>query len=105
MKGIVTEENQTELIKKFEFVPQDVYIMNIATTKNNTFLLSTTGEIYSWGGTSKVLGREPKTPAESQKPGLILLPVRIAAIAMGSNHGLALDLQGNVYAWGENNMG
>jgi alpha-tubulin suppressor-like RCC1 family protein len=70
-KGIITDESENSIIKKFEFIPDDVYIMNLATTKGNTFLLSTQGILYSWGSkSSPVLGRNA-VGAEALKPGVV----------------------------------
>jgi len=55
--GLMSEDNEKEIFKKFEFIPKDVFIMNIATTIANTFLLTTSGKLYSWGKNCNELGR------------------------------------------------
>lgn len=56
--------------------------------------------MYSWGKHEKRLGRkgDPKIPL------LVTLP-KIAQISAGSDCMLALDFEGKVYCWGNNNFG
>ena len=80
--------------------------MHVATTKSNTFLLSTSGVIYSWGAKTTVLGRNVITSQDAQKPAPILhIQTKVIAMVAGTHHMLALDTAGNVFSWGENNFG
>ena len=39
-KGGLMEDEDVQIIQKFEFVPKGVFIMNITSTMTNTFILS-----------------------------------------------------------------
>lgn len=107
------------------------FIMQVAFTSRNSFLLTTDGRIFSWGEYTPALGwaeeqDEAKMSAQdsqTQKPEVqgssskmrdmrevqILTPkgtkAVIAQIATGRAHVMALDIQGNVYSWGRNYNG
>jgi len=42
---------------RFECLPDKVYVMHICCTEKNSFLLSTSGRVFSWGDNGPVLGR------------------------------------------------
>jgi len=100
--------------------PPENFVAQIAFTQLNTFLLTTDGRVFSWGGVTTCLGREvsqgtvdnfghdyleelvdevefPKDLHE-QDPSII-------QIATGRAHILALDTSGKVYSWGRNDYG
>lgn len=87
------------------FLPPEVYVRSIHTTRGNTLILSTTGLVYSFGLLHECLGRNLQKKEESVKPGLITFGEKIVSLATGENHVLALDLVGKIFSWGVNNMG
>src|SRR5262249_13829383 len=58
------------------------------------------GSVWSWGALGTRSGKF-STPMQVQFPG----GVKIAAISAGDCHALALDTNGNVWAWGQNDYG
>lgn len=75
------------------------------------FALSSTGKLYSWGNiahtatptevsfpSSSSSSEEDGTDSESDS-------TRIISLSVGGGHVLALSSQGEVWAWGKNNMG
>lgn len=69
--------------------------------------VSETGEVYSWGHNGYCqLGNGGSTQGVS--PTLVstnLQGKRVSKVACGSHHSLALTLEGEIYAWGQNNCG
>ena len=98
------------------------FIMQVAFTSQNSFLLTTDGRVFSWGGYTPCLGniddeKKNNTSKEEEKNNTLkedreLEIIHIAnknggraiiqAIATGRSHVLALDIEGNVYSWGRN---
>jgi len=115
------------------------FIMQLAFTCRNSFLLTTDGRVFGWGEPSSMLGKDKDhedqkhddddhsnddaTSAISgdgghdgdngnDKSNLTEInftnkrgKALIVAIATGRNHALALDIQGNVFSWGNNKYG
>ncbi|CAD8175899.1 unnamed protein product [Paramecium pentaurelia] len=98
-----TENNG--VIAPYNLCPKGVYILNMCTTIANTFLLSTSGQVYSWGNNCEELGRTCTTQAEASRPAIVSFQTKIMQICSGNNHILALDVNGVVYSWGRNEAG
>ncbi|HYE04180.1 MAG TPA: cadherin-like domain-containing protein [Planctomycetota bacterium] len=84
-----------------------VDIVAVAAGSYNTFALRADGVLYSWGrNTDGSLGRSSAV-AQLATPGPVdgLTGVRIKAVAAGEKHGLALSVEGKVYAWGADDVG
>jgi alpha-tubulin suppressor-like RCC1 family protein len=68
--------------------------------------LATDGTVWTWGdNTYNQLGRTPGPGLTGITPGPVPGLPEIAAIAAGGRHGLALDHDGGVWAWGRNDYG
>ncbi|CAD8162962.1 unnamed protein product [Paramecium octaurelia] len=93
------------VIAPYNLCPKGVYILNMCTTIANSFLLSTSGQVYSWGNNCEELGRTCATQAEASRPGIVSFQTKIMQICSGNNHILALDVNGVVYSWGRNEAG
>ncbi len=71
------------------------------------------GRVYCWGrNTDGQLGLDPATYPVSEKPRQIAglgegdpKTLAIIAVATGSAHSCALDISGNVWCWGKNDLG
>ena len=72
-----------------------------------SFALTSDGKVWAWGdNTYGELGNGTLVPVNSATPTQVMgLPTDIIAIAAGSSHGLALESNGAVWAWGRNNFG
>jgi hypothetical protein len=94
----------SEFIK---LIPDTCSVMQIACTDRNTFVLSTSGKIYSWGELTFALGRKPKEEKDLVRPMLLysIEKENIANIACGTNHVLALSSDRKVFSWGDNTFG
>ena len=96
----------------------------MAFTQLNSFLLTTDGRVFSWGGVTTCLGRDVSNTIANEpndRDGFLEELVdevdfsvgmevdgkepTIVQIATGRSHVLALDTDGNVYAWGHNDYG
>lgn len=88
-------------------IPDSCTVLQVATTNCNTFLVSTSGYVYSWGQCTFALGRKVLKPLDATKPSIIesLVEKNIVNLACGSNHVVALDSEGWICSWGENNCG
>lgn len=78
-------------------------VVAIAAGDGFSMALSADGEVFTWGsGNQGRLGNG--STADSYLPVRVvgLTGKRIVKIAAGNQHGLALDADGNVYAWGNN---
>ncbi|CAO3667586.1 hypothetical protein G6F70_002886 [Rhizopus microsporus] len=82
--------------------------VEIAVGKHHCICLTSDGSVYSWGcGEYWQLGRkvsEKNMLSESLTPQRLSLK-DIISIACGAFHSLALDHQGQLYTWGQNNYG
>lgn len=97
----------TDIIIKGEF-EITANIIQVSGGENHTLALDDAGNVYAWGSNSDGqvgLGlpnhehqATPKSLSESGK----LRGKKIVQIATGSDHSLALDSDGKIYAWGAN---
>ncbi len=78
-------------------------IKQISAGENFAAALSTSGQVYTWGGNNEYgqLGLEPSYFKEI--PARVEGIENIKAISCGSTHMLALGFDGNVYSWGGDN--
>ncbi|MFY2556832.1 MopE-related protein [Corallococcus terminator] len=80
-------------------------ISAIAANGNLSLALGQDGRLWAWGqNVSGQVGTGTATSAEPTPRQVNSLPT-IRAIAAGHNHVLALDADGNVWAWGKNDFG
>jgi hypothetical protein len=87
--------------------PAGVTITAVFARFNQSFAIDSDGTVWAWGaGTSGQLGVGGTANQLSPAP-VTVLPAgtRITAIAPGSGFTLALDEDGNVWAWGANGAG
>ncbi|RKP11185.1 regulator of chromosome condensation 1/beta-lactamase-inhibitor protein II [Thamnocephalis sphaerospora] len=82
-------------------------IVQIGAGWSHTVVLSSTGNVYAWGrGDRGQLGvRLDRNVQASADPIRVPLPAPARAIAVGSEHALALLHDGRCYAWGWNEHG
>ncbi|KAI0382508.1 RCC1/BLIP-II [Hypomontagnella monticulosa] len=108
------EEDDDDLLNPAESTPgpidtsgldPDIKWAQVVGLDNASFALTEDGKVYGWGtfrGREGVTGfRAITKPAEIQKT-ICLIPElkNIVQLAAGTNHILALDNKGKVYAWG-----
>lgn len=68
--------------------------------------VSESGEIYTWGKSPHgQLGHGDRATLSSRRRVLGMAPHRVAAVACGRSHTLALTSNGALYAWGSNEFG
>ena len=77
----------------------------ITFTHLNTFILTTDGRVFSWGGITFCLGREFVKGNEKDIDEVEYFESPIVKLATGRTHVLALDVKGRVYSWGKNDHG
>lgn len=82
-------------------------IVAISAGENHSLAVDETGDVWAWGGNGYgKLGDgyiiNKNTPVRTDKSHMT---DKIIAVSAGSNHSLALDEYGNVWAWGRNNWG
>jgi len=59
------------------------------------------GRVWSWGGSAIVRGRHgPASVPMVIEKGLLDARIRVTSVACGTEHSLALDREGRVFAWG-----
>ncbi|KAM3147695.1 hypothetical protein pb186bvf_000023 [Paramecium bursaria] len=101
-------DDQDEIMKEIrdsEQCPKDVNILQICSTLCNTIVLSTHGQIYTWGQQADTLGRKSNSVKDAMKPSKLQITPKIMMIAAGQNHVVALDQSGFLYSWGGNQFG
>lgn len=91
----------------FEQIPENCKVQQIACTKYNSFILSLSGQVFSWGETTNALGRVLERRDDARVPKLIhdLKSKFIVSISCGESHVLALDFSKQVFSWGFNKFG
>jgi alpha-tubulin suppressor-like RCC1 family protein len=77
-------------------VPNLANVVAISASNNDSYALTSNGNVYAWGFDYGGQGHGP-----TQVTGL----PAIKSIAAGYNHALAIDNSGNVWSWGYNQYG
>ncbi|MCB1209409.1 MAG: choice-of-anchor D domain-containing protein [Verrucomicrobiales bacterium] len=90
-------------------------VVQVAVGDTHTLAMTETGGVWTWGDqTSGKLGNGVVKPYSSSFSHVRVTPIsitrrfagaRIVQIAAGAGHSLALDAEGNVWAWGSNYNG
>lgn len=109
--GLSPYESNPIAIQADKFPPDTVFTQ-LAAGDNSTFALTDDGHVYGWGifrngkgnfGFHDVNG---KTRGKKQEEPMLIPGLKdIVQISAGSNHVLALDKAGNVFAWGSSDQG
>ncbi|KAI9808901.1 MAG: hypothetical protein M1826_004018 [Phylliscum demangeonii] len=90
-----------------EHFPDGTQFTQVAASDSATFALTDDGRVYGWGtfrGDDGVLGFS-ETVRVQLRPTLIAGLKKIKSVACGTNHVLALDDKGKVFAWGSSQQG
>ncbi|KAI1385431.1 RCC1/BLIP-II [Hypoxylon trugodes] len=108
------EEEDEDLLNPAESTPAPVDLLHLGPgitwvqvvgCDNASFALTEDGKVYGWGtfrGNDGVMGfrDDPESPEVQKTATLIPELKNIIQLAAGTNHVLALDSKGKVYAWG-----
>jgi alpha-tubulin suppressor-like RCC1 family protein len=80
-------------------------VSSIAAARSRSYAVLDTGELWAWGrdSDSAPLGHGEQGRWAVPKPIESLRGVKVDAVAVGNDHGLALADDGSVYAWGKGN--
>eukprot|EP00347_Sterkiella_histriomuscorum_P003242 403365044 len=105
MKDLKKIKERNDQIYSFQELPAECFVAQIAFTHLNTFILTTDGRVFSWGGITFCLGREFIKGNEKDIDEVEYFEGPIVKIATGRTHVLALDVKGRVYSWGKNDHG
>lgn len=91
----------------FEQIPENCKVNQIICAKFNTFILSTSGQVFSWGETTNALGRVLEKRDDAKIPKLVydLRNKYIVSVSCGESHVLALDFSKGLWSWGFNKFG
>jgi len=93
--------------QKLIFFPANTRILAIAAGASHSLAIDSAGRVWAWGrNQAGQLGNQ--TQIDSHGPSLVLFPTtfpRVAAIAAGGAHSLAIDTGGTLWAWGSNSNG
>jgi alpha-tubulin suppressor-like RCC1 family protein len=87
-------------------LPAGVKFTQVSAGRFHSLGLATNGNIYAWGNNAVgQLGNGSTT--DSHVPVLVTMPagVTFTELSAGTGHSLALDSNGNIYAWGDNFFG
>ncbi|KAF2231611.1 RCC1/BLIP-II [Viridothelium virens] len=85
-----------------ELFPEGTVFTQVACSDSATFALTNDGQVYGWGtfrSNEGIFGFDRNTLIQ-RTPVAIPQLKKITKLACGANHVLALDLNGNVFAWG-----
>ncbi|EWZ77410.1 hypothetical protein FOWG_18179 [Fusarium oxysporum f. sp. lycopersici MN25] len=99
--GINPKESTPTAVSNEHFAPGTRFVQVVA-SDSATFALTEDGRVYGWGtfrSSEGILGFSETVRVQST-PLMLRDPKNIKALAAGSNHILALDVKGNVFAWG-----
>lgn len=103
-EGQIGDGSMTNKLTPVELsVPPNV--VTVAAGDSNSYALTSTGEVYAWGnngaGQAGLGFTSPRVLTPTLVPGLS----NIVAIAADGGHALALNEDGQIYAWGANTGG
>jgi alpha-tubulin suppressor-like RCC1 family protein len=87
-------------------LPAGVKFTQVSAGYLHSLGLATNGNIYAWGDNSTgQLGNS--STIDSHVPVLVTMPagVTFTQVSAGGEHSVALDSNGDIYAWGHNNLG
>ena len=89
------------------FHSDSIVLSKVYASECNSGALDTFGNVYLWGFNEKAQGAMDPSQKFIGEPHLVTFFIRkgIIDVALGSDHGLALDSNGVVYAWGSNSHG
>lgn len=89
------------------FQSDSIVLSKIFGSECNSGAIDTFGNVYVWGANDMCQGCRDNSEKYLGEPHLIPFFIRkgIIDLALGSDHGLALDSNGVVYAWGSNSHG
>lgn len=102
------DENQiVSSVVFYQQIPESCQVQDVVCTASNTFLLSSGGQVFSWGDVTYALGRQVPNKRDSARPGVLdtLRGVFIQSISAGDAHLLALTSTYEVFSWGEGTIG
>ena len=101
--GDGTTTNQTTATKTT--TPTGTGFIQAAAGGSHSMALDRDGNIWTWGNNEKgQLGRTPDSGNPADRPGPAATPAGMTfiAISAGNDHSTALDRDGNIWAWGDN---
>ena len=87
--------------------PESINILSITTGSDHNLAVDSSGQVWAWGrndhGQLGLNNRSPYYPL----PQKIIFPdsINILSVATGLTHSLALDSQGQLWTWGNNDKG
>ena len=85
--------------------PAGVRFVQAAAGGSHSMALDRDGRVWTWGNNEKEqLGRTPDDSNPADRPGPIASPagVTFIAISAGADHSMAIDNEGNIWTWGDN---
>ncbi|KAI5861317.1 GDP/GTP exchange factor [Durotheca rogersii] len=85
-----------------DILPEGTKIVQVAATDSASFALTDDGRVYGWGtfrSSDGIIGFSEQTRIQ-ETPVIVPDLKNITKLACGSNHVLALDLDGKVFTWG-----
>lgn len=90
-------------------VLDDKEVIDVSTLGDHSLALTQDGKVYSWGaGKYGQLGNDDTENADrpvAVDDSDVLADKEITAVAAGGRHSLALDTNGDIYAWGQGSFG
>ncbi|CAG9321410.1 unnamed protein product [Blepharisma stoltei] len=103
----ITDFPPHQVFSYMKDLDQDIGIVDIQNTKFNSFLLTTKGQIYSWGINNVYACNPCDSRLPFCPPGPIrdLSQVTIVSISCGEEHVLALESGMYLWSWGINSRG
>ncbi|KUJ07352.1 RCC1/BLIP-II protein [Mollisia scopiformis] len=107
IEAVKRKDDKKKSQRKPARIPQLTKIKSLAIGTNHILALDIEGKVYAWGaGGQSQLGRRivHRTRFQALTPCRFGLP-QITYIAIGAYHSFAIDVKGQVYAWGLNNFG
>ena len=88
-------------------IPATCQVVQLATTSRVTLVVTSSGQVFSWGEDCRALGRKVNSPTDAFQVNIIpaLRAQFVAKIACGENHVLALLRSFTVWSWGDYESG
>ena len=86
-------------------LPYNIEFVKVSAGTDHTLAIDTEGNLWTWGVYTYVQSGTNNVRKTTETPIQIKTDIKFKEISAGYNHSLAIDINGNLWAWGNNSEG